>query len=216
MSLENSKRSGLKRLLQQLRETETAEQEMSEERGRFQRLAGDSAKPRAVSSFNLFQTPELIAARIADLLNVDDSHRVLEPSAGLGRLYRAVRSLSACPVVLVEQSPDCCAELYRETEGDHTATLIQDDFLQCDPDRLGGLFDRVIMNPPFKRGTDIKHIEHARELLKPGGLLVAICANGPRQQKRYRDNSELFEVLPSGSFKETGTNVEASILILER
>jgi len=40
------------------------------------------------------------------------------------------------------------------------------------------------MNPPFENGADIKHIQHAMKMLKPGGRLVAICANGPRQQPR--------------------------------
>jgi 16S rRNA G1207 methylase RsmC len=39
------------------------------------------------------------------------------------------------------------------------------------------------MNPPFANGDDIKHITHA---LKPGGRLVAICANGPRQNDKLR------------------------------
>ena len=41
------------------------------------------------------------------------------------------------------------------------------------------------MNPPFDHGADIRHIEHARAKLKPGGRLVAICAAGPRQRERF-------------------------------
>jgi hypothetical protein len=37
------------------------------------------------------------------------------------------------------------------------------------------------LNPPFGNADDIKHIMHAWKMLKPGGRLVAICANGPRQ-----------------------------------
>jgi hypothetical protein len=47
-----------------------------------------------------------------------------------------------------------------------------------------GKFDRVVMNPPFDHGADIKHVEHARKFLKPGGRLVAVVANGPRQRER--------------------------------
>ena len=51
------------------------------------------------------------------------------------------------------------------------------DFLQCLPE-LGigdqhftelGRFDRIIMNPPFKSGLDLKHIGHALRFLNPSG-----------------------------------------------
>jgi 16S rRNA G1207 methylase RsmC len=42
------------------------------------------------------------------------------------------------------------------------------------------------MNPPFANGDDIKHITHALKMLNPGGRLVAICANGPRQNDKLR------------------------------
>ena len=41
------------------------------------------------------------------------------------------------------------------------------------------------MNPPFDHGADIRHIDHARRKLNPGGRLVAICAAGPRQRERF-------------------------------
>ena len=113
-------------------------------------------------------------------------------------------------MTLVEQSAECCSELYRQTEGDDAATLMQGDFLAMDAERLG-LFDRIVMNPPFKMGRDIKHIEHAAGFLKPGGRLVAICAAGPSQRKRFPD----LQPLPAGTFKGEGTNVSAGIVVLE-
>ena len=72
------------------------------------------------------------------------------------------------------------------------------------------------MNPPFEHGADIKHIVHARSLLKPGGRLVAICANGPRQNEMLRPLvdacSGTWEELPAGTF--TGTGVRAVLLTL--
>jgi len=38
------------------------------------------------------------------------------------------------------------------------------------------------MNPPFHNGADIAHIKHALHFLERDSVLVAICANGPRQQ----------------------------------
>jgi SAM-dependent methyltransferase len=212
--LNASRKTGLLRLSHLREQGEAVGAEMEQARTRFERLADPANAPRAVSSFNLFQTPEAVADRVAAL--ADLSGRVLEPSAGLGRLYRAVRYRSACPVVLVDISPECCRELYEATLGDDAATLVQADFLACDSARLGGLFDRVIMNPPFKMGTDVRHIRHAQSMLRPGGRLVSICANGPKQRAALIDEAEHWEDLPTGSFKESGTNVNAAIVVLTR
>lgn len=210
--LNESRKTGLLRLSHLREQGEAVGAEMEAARSRFARLADPASAPRVVSSFNLFQTPEGLADRAAAL--ADLSGRVLEPSAGLGRLYRAIRYRSACPVVLVDNSPDCCRELYEATKGDGAATLVQADFLTCDAARLGGLFDGVLMNPPFKMGTDIKHIRHALGMLRPGGKLVAICAAGPRQRAAFESTADEWIDLEPGSFKESGTNVNAAIVVL--
>lgn len=207
-----SRQAGILRLLHQREQGEAVAEEMQRARGRFQALADPASAPRAVSSFNLFQTPPALADRLAAL--ADLSGRVLEPSAGLGRLYTAVRYRSTCPMVLVDYSAECCRELYEATKGDGAAVLVQADFLSCDAARLGGLFDGVVMNPPFKMGTDVKHIQHARRMLKPGGRLVALCANGPKQRAAFKDSAEHWEDLPHGAFKSEGTNVAAAIVVL--
>ena len=44
-------------------------------------------------------------------------------------------------------------------------------------------FDRVVMNPAFSHASDVDHIRHAWQFLKPGGRFVALCADGPRQNE---------------------------------
>ena len=39
-------------------------------------------------------------------------------------------------------------------------------------------YDRIVMNPPFSDRRDVEHVQHAYELLKPGGRLVAIMGEG--------------------------------------
>lgn len=193
--------------------TEARGEEMAEQRSRFERLANNDAAPRVVSSFNLFQTPPELAARLAGMF--ETFGRTLEPSAGLGRLYQGVRAVDAdCPLVLVEIAAECSGELYRATEGDDAATLIQADFLGCTAERLG-TFDSVIMNPPFKNGVDVRHIRHAASMLNPGGRLVSLCAAGPRQRKGLADVSQWID-LPAGTFKGEGTNVAAAIVVIDR
>ena len=94
--------------------------------------------------------------------------------------------------------------------------LVQGDFLACDADRLGGLFDEIIMNPPFKMGTDCKHILHAITLLADGGRLVSLCANGPKQRAKLMPIADQWIELPAGSFKAEGTSVNVAIVVINK
>jgi hypothetical protein len=208
------------RLLALKAENDLAGVVMGAEAARFAALASrhaDGTAPRAVSSFNLFQTPPGVAARLAGLLPaLGAGARILEPSAGLGRLYTAARARHReARIILVEQAPQCCAELYQMTEHDARATLKQADFLTLTHDETGGLFDAVIMNPPFKQGRDIKHIRHALSFVRPGGRLVAICAAGPRQRAQLAPLGEWLD-LPAGSFRSEGTNVDAAMIVIDK
>lgn len=214
MSDRESRRTGRLRLRHLQETTEARGEEMDAQRPRFERLAGADARPRVVSSFNLFQTPEPLAARLASLF--DTFGRTLEPSAGLGRLYRAVRAVSPdCPVTLVDCSPECCGELYHITEGDENARLVSGDFQTMDAERLG-LFDSIIMNPPFRLGTDIRHVEHALTLLDRGGRLAAIVAAGERRRTAFGPRARAWIELPPGPFKSEGTDVNAVIVVIDK
>jgi len=213
--LQESIKRGMMRLAHRQEITEAVGEEMEREAVRFDRLREDSSKPRAVVAFNLFQTPEDIAARMVTLADIRDGQKILEPSAGLGRIYRAIKQkTTASHITLVENAPQCCAELYRETEGDTGARLIQGDWLEITPAETQG-FDRIVMNPPFKMGRDVKHIAHAMKFLKPGGLLVSLCYNGARQNRDLKPIADTWEVLPAGSFRESGTNAEVCLLTIK-
>lgn len=205
--------AGRLRLLHLRDENEAVSDAMNAERARFQAIKG--AEPtRAVQAFNLFQTPEPVAAMMAERLAelIPQDAPILEPSAGLGRLYRAARAAGlAGPVLMIEQAPQCAAELYRSTEGDAGATLWQRDFLSVDatPEPVAG----VLMNPPFKQGRDIAHTRHAFELMAPGGVLVGLCYDGVRQREKLRPLIDRWEPLPAGSFKSEGTGAGVALVI---
>lgn len=189
--------------------------EMAAERDRMAALKDRQAV--VVSSFNLFPTPPDIADLMASMF--DDFGEVLEPSAGTGRLYEAVkRADREAAFTLIDISPDCCEVLkaVRTTLDDHTYTAIrQADFLTIDPERYES-FNSVIMNPPFKNGADVKHIRHALSFLRPGGRLVSLCANGPRQRQHLQPMADEWIELPAGSFKSEGTGVDVAILVIDR
>ena len=201
------------RLLQLQTENDQVGAEMLIESARFDQIRGTN--PRAVSAFNLFQTPERIAERMVSLLPDTDGYPViLEPSAGLGRLYTAAwnRYNDRAFYHLVDTSEECCGELKGLTESEHTS-IHNTDFLSI-PVRLFK-YDFILMNPPFKNGRDVKHVKHALRFLKPGGLLVALCYNGVRQNSHLRPIADTWEVLPAGSFKESGTGADVVLLTVK-
>jgi 16S rRNA G1207 methylase RsmC len=72
-----------------------------------------------------------------------------------------------------------------------------------------GLFDAVAMNPPFHVRADIRHIEHARQFLKPGGVLAAICMDTRHRREAFQAVASDWRELPAGSFKDAATGVAA-------
>lgn len=175
----------------------------------FQALAEQArAGVQVVAAPQLFPTPPALAVRMVELAEILPEHRVLEPSAGTGNLLRAIGP--APETVAVEIDPRLVALL----AGVAGARILQGDFLELNSDL--GTFDRIVMNPPFCNGADIKHIRHAAGKLRPGGLLVALCANGPRQREALQPLVDLWEDLPPGTFKEAGTGVNVALLVIRR
>ncbi len=159
-------------------------------------------------TFQMFFTPPALATRMVQLAKIKSHHRVLEPSAGIGNILKAIGDQP--DKVAIEINPDLVEALIKTgLSGLH---IYQADFLSCNGSL--GKFDRVVMNPPFSNGEDIKHIRHALTMLKTGGRLVALCANGPRQVEAFKDKADYWEELRPGSFKEAGTEVNVALLVL--
>jgi phospholipid N-methyltransferase len=168
-----------------------------------------------VSAPQLFPTPPELAEQMAELAEIAPGMSVLEPSAGTGALLKAVREATGEQAICtaVELNGQLSRHLQTLAAG---ATIIRADFMDLHARTLGR-FDRILMNPPFVDAQDIQHIEHAITFLKPGGRIVAICANGPRQIERLGALAEKmggsFEALPVGSFLTSGTNVRAALFM---
>lgn len=157
--------------------------------------------PLAVSSHNLFPTPPPLAARLVDIAGIQALHRVLEPSAGTGRLLDHIHPLAL--TTACESSQELCGLLFHRYP---TIKIKRGDFLARTCADLGGPFDRIVMNPPFQRGEDVRHIMHAYGMLAPGGLLVSLCYDGATQNKKLKPLVTTWEILPPGSFACEGTS----------
>jgi predicted RNA methylase len=178
---------------------------MAEMSPRFEALRTrheDGTAPQAISAPQLFQTPPEIAARLAASLKLAPAARVLEPSAGLGRLVDALKPYQPAEIVAVEHAADCARVLFQR--GD--VSLRQRDFLAVQRAELG-TFDAVAMNPPFHMRADIRHIQHAIKFLKPGGRLAGICMDTPHREKALRRMCSEWEALPAETFAKEGTRV---------
>lgn len=161
----------------------------------------------------LFPTPKELAQEVADLADLQPGDSVLEPSAGTGMLLGALgckmfgHNPERGQVTAVEINLDLVDRLRTEFP---LTRVIGGDFLEVPL----GSFHKIVMNPPFENGADIKHILRARELLIPGGRIVAICANGPRQQAQLKPLATSWKALPADTFP--GTSVNAALLVIEK
>lgn len=155
-----------------------------------------------------FETPRELAEEMAAWIDPREGDEILEPSAGRGALVRAIQA--RCPqakIVACEPLP-----LHRTELMELGVELWTDDFTTAE----GRTFDHVIMNPPFSRRQDVRHITRALGMLRPGGRLAAIASAGVL----YRDDviGREFRALieshggtitknPEGSFRAAGTGV---------
>lgn len=167
-----------------------------------------------------FFTPTELAERMVRLAGVHMGSHVLEPSAGSGNLIRPAIA-SGAVVTAVEIDPTLCASL-AALDGAHGSVFaFNADFTGWQPSSLIPI-DVVLMNPPFSAGKDVAHVQHAWSLLRDGGELVAIV--GPhafisedRRSVAFRAFLEEIdascEVLPAGTFKESGTMVGAQLIV---
>lgn len=192
-----------------------------------------STKLIPAKRFGFYPTQEAGVKQVADLVPLYQergapSLRVLEPSAGTGNLARMCRAEQTRyddgKQVTYRATVDC-VEIQGHLADDLRATgefgrVFCNDFLQLAP-TVTGLYDRVVMNPPFDRERDIDHVLHAMKFLQPKGKLVAIMSAGTewRDTKKSRafrklmnSKGAVFYDMPLGSFSVLGTNVSTIIL----
>lgn len=173
----------------------------------------------AKKEFQFFETTAPVVNRILAAAAPLSGARVLEPSAGHGAI--ALRAAeTAKEVVCIELNADCVEELKRLSVPNllvHHAT----DFLTVEP---LATYSHVLMNPPFSRAQDAKHILHAYRFLAPCGRLVSVASAGVtfRRDKAYADLRDLIEKkgsveeLPTGSFQASGTMVNTVLIVLDK
>lgn len=168
----------------------------------------------------LFETPSSLAADIVALLDISDSDVCLEPSAGRGRIVKALADAGARHIVAVEIDRENGDAL---TEQGIAHDVVVVDFLTQRPGVLRA--DVIAMNPPFTRNQDVRHVRHAYDCLAPGGRMVAIMSGHgftarEREAEQFRDwlatVDAAVDVIPAGAFKESGTAIETRRVFIRK
>jgi predicted RNA methylase len=167
--------------------------------------------------FGQFDTPEDLAASVVKLAMVDEGIHVLEPNIGIGRIAQAAER---CGGIIhgfeIDVSRAAKAQALLPKSNIKVADFLQEE---VDPH-----FDRVVMNPPFAKQDDIRHVLHAFPFLKAGGRLVAIMSNSVmfrdnKLTKDFRDfvamRGGTIDALPEGSFKSSGTGVNTCVVTID-
>lgn len=168
--------------------------------------------------YQFYPTPNEVAVRMCELACLDENSVALEPSCGDGALADVIWQYTPKSLHGIELNPAM------------NATLASKPYTtQCGVDFLNVYesqgWNRIIMNPPFAKGQDIKHVLHAFDLLNPGGILVAITGaagmfHTDKASVAFREflneqNAEI-EKLPAGTFKQSGTMVETYIIRIHK
>lgn len=177
-----------------------------------------------------FFTPAGLADRMVTLARIKPGDLVLEPSAGNGALLRAIRAAgAACRAYEIDPAlrDGLRAEFFPWLSGSMPAELLRQadavggDFMLVDAEPE---FDAVVMNPPFSRNQDVRHVRRAFDWLRPGGRLVAIMSehaafSQDRESFEFMswvdDMGASFEPLPDATFRESGTMVSTRLLVAE-
>lgn len=177
-------------------------------------LSGTVDVPK--DEFNFFPSPSAVVARLMELADIEPGMVLMEPSAGKGAIAYACVELGA--VVRCYELMD--ANFVALAGDPKLGPVTKADFLTIAPEPV---YDRVVMNPPFMKQADIKHVTHAHKFLKPGGLLVAVMSAGVEFRTDARtkafqalvaDRGGHIEPLPENSFKASGTGVNTVIAVI--
>jgi SAM-dependent methyltransferase len=185
-------------------------------------VLGDASQPypdepkesTAVSKdLQFFRSTKSVVDRVIGHINLKDK-AVLEPSCGDGAFLDAIRDAGGKALGVeydISRVAMCQAKGHRVMHANFLQTVAVEKF------------DVVLMNPPFYGRHYAKHVRHAFKFLKPGGTLKAVLPVTARYDHGELDDmippsrwSSPWDDLPVGSFSESGTNVNTTILTLHK
>lgn len=185
--------------------------------------------------YQQYYTPSELAKRLVEIADIQKTDDVLEPSAWQGAIVKEILKKNYDWIVLIEIDVDNIKTLKEEfncyewikddcdwqgtLSKDKSMNIFQWDFLD---NRLNeNQFQKIVMNPPFTKSQDVKHILKAYKNLCEWWRLVSIASSSiqTREWKLYDELRELnpeFIEIEDLAFKESGTMVNSVIVVINK
>jgi protein-L-isoaspartate O-methyltransferase len=177
-------------------------------------------KVHAMNIPGFFPTPDELIDQMIELAELDPSHSILEPSAGMGNILDRIKEHGHKGEMHAVERMHSLHEILLNKG----YTSFCDDIMELVPGRI---YDRIIMNPPFEKAQDIDHVTHCfNNFLKEGGILVSIMSAGTQTNttKKHETFRELvdehgyFVSVSPGAFKNAfnSTGISVCIVVLKK
>ena len=165
--------------------------------------------------FQFFETPAKLAEKLVSYIEelVDmKGMTILEPSAGRGAIVRAINKMQPEAKVFHCELMELNRKMFKGN-----SEFLQEDFLTLPEDKK---FDFIIANPPFNKNQDI---EHFMKMTKHSEHIVCVMSkhwqfSKNKKETEFREFLEKKQAkiidIEAGTFKESGTNIAACIVII--
>lgn len=164
----------------------------------------------------LFETPEIIADKLVEMADIKENDKILEPSAGRGRIIKSIQKvyngiIDYCEINHINR------DYLNKIEN---IKFITHDFLDMSSES-DFKYNKIIANTPFNKNQDIAHIFRMYDLLNVGGVLISIASKhwqncNNKKETYFREwlksvNAEITTI-EEGEFKESGTLIGMNII----
>lgn len=169
-----------------------------------------------IKKFQFYPTPKEVAEYLVELADIKVGDTVLEPSAWLWNIFDELPYITnQCKFIeLDEVKFNILVDKYWYTKSD----MWNWDFLNYNWDT----FDRIIMNPPYNKRQDYKHIKKAISLLNTWWRVVWLMSRWILFREDYKDLKEdilehwYIEEVEAGAFKESWTMIWTCIIVYNK
>lgn len=174
-----------------------------------------------IKKYQFYPTPKEIAEYLVELADIKQWEDVLEPSAWLWNIVSEIDKTNCRDIFMFELDSNKIDELIKIRDNkkwERKYIIDCCDFLNRETMIK---VPKIIMNPPFSKSQDVKHILEAYKYLRDWWRIVAVASSSiqNREGKLYDElralNPEFIE-LPGWSFKESGTMVNSVIVVINK